>query len=62
MLCMLVMLIKCRVRVCNSEYQLVYLSTEALLTNTTWRDMLGSSVYQQNLVAFVVDEVLSVGK
>lgn len=49
-------------KVCNGEYQLVYLSPEALLTNETWRDMLGSDVYQQNLVALVVDEAHCVKK
>ena len=39
-------------KVCNGKYQ-VYLSPAH---NTTWRDMLESSVYQQNLVAFVVDK------
>ena len=43
--------------VCGGKYlELVYPSPEALLTNMTWRDMLQSPVYQQNLVALVVDE------
>ena len=29
---------------------------KALLTNETWRDMLLSAVYQENLMALVVDE------
>jgi superfamily II DNA helicase RecQ len=48
--------------VCDGKYQLVYLSPEALLTNMTWRDMLQSPVYQQNLVALVVDEAHCVKK
>lgn len=36
--------------------QLLYISPESLLRNPQWRDMLLSSVYQDNLVAFVVDE------
>ena len=48
--------------VCAGEYQLVYLSPEALLTNDTWRDMLQSSVYQDNLIAVVVDEAHCVKK
>ena len=49
-------------QVCDGKYQLVYLSPEALLTNMTWRDMLQSPVYQQNLVAAVVDEAHCVKK
>ena len=48
--------------VCAGRFQLVYISPEALLTNDTWRDMLQSLVYQQNLVAFVVDEAHCVKK
>ena len=48
--------------VCDGKYQLVYLSPEALLTNVTWRDMLQSPVYQQNLVALVIDEAHCVKK
>ena len=43
-------------KVYEGKYQLVLISPEALLTNETWRDMLHSSVYQERLVAFVVDE------
>ena len=46
----------------EGKYQLVYISPEALLTNETWRDMLLSSVYQERLVAFVVDEAHCVKK
>lgn len=48
--------------VCDSVYQLVYISPEALLTNDTWREMLLSPVYQENLVAVVVDEAHCVKK
>jgi len=48
--------------VCEGQFQLVYLSPEALLTNSTWRDMLQSPVYQSNLVALVVDEAHCVKK
>ena len=43
--------------VCDGLYQLVFLSPEALLTNDTRRYMLLSPVFQENLVAMVVDEV-----
>ena len=38
------------------------MSPEAVLTNPEWRDMLQSPVYQENLVAFVVDEAHCVKK
>lgn len=38
------------------NYQLVFICPEVLLTNETWRDKLHSPVYQEKLVAFVVDE------
>ena len=36
--------------------QLVFLSPEALLSNETWRDTVLSHVYQETLVAVVIDE------
>ena len=48
--------------VCDGIYQLFFLSPEALLTNDTWRDMLLSPVYQENLVAVVIDEAHCVKK
>ena len=41
---------------CEGVYQLGFLSPEALLSNETWRDMVPSPVYQENLVAVVIDE------
>ena len=41
---------------CDGVYQLVFLSPEALLSNETWRDMVPCPVYQENLVAVVIDE------
>ena len=40
---------------CDGVYQLVFLSPEALFSNETWRDMVPSPVYQENLVAVVID-------
>ena len=48
--------------VCEGKYQLVYISPEALLTNSTWRDMSQSPIYQNSLVALVVDEAHCVKK
>lgn len=48
--------------ICSGQYQLVYLSPEALLTNDMWRDMIQNPVYQENLVAFIVDEAHCVRK
>ena len=45
-----------KVDVCNSKHQMLYFSTELLLTNPVWRDMLQSDVYCRKLVAFVIDE------
>ena len=41
---------------CDGVYQLVFLSPEALLSNKTWRDTVPSPVYQENLVAVIIDE------
>ena len=49
-------------KVCNGEYQLVYMSPEALLTDELWRDMLLSPVYHENLVGLIVDEAHCVKK
>ena len=49
-------------KVCNEEYQLVYMSPEALLTDEQWRDMLLSPVYHENLVGLIVDEAHCVKK
>ena len=45
----------------QGKYQLVFFTPEALLSST-WRSMLPSPPYQNNLVAFVVDEAHSVYK
>ena len=47
--------------VCGGKYELVFLSPESLRSRT-WRDMLESDVYQENLVAFIVDEAHCVKK
>jgi len=49
-------------KICEGEYQLVFMSPESLLQDSTWRDMLLSPVYQQQLIAFVVDEAHCVKK
>ena len=48
--------------VCSGHFQLVFISPEALLTDARWRDMLLNPVYQENLVALVVDEAHCVKK
>ena len=40
----------------NGEFLLVFISPEAVLTKPKLGDMLQSPVYQENLVAFVVDK------
>lgn len=44
------------------RYQLVFMSPEMLLRDENWRDMLVSTHYQENLMAFVVDEAHCVKK
>ena len=48
--------------VCNGQYQLVFMSPDALLTDKQWRTTLLSEVYNECLVALVVDEVHCVKK
>ena len=48
--------------ICCAKYQLVYLSPEALLNDSRWRDMLLGPVYQERLVALVIDEAHCVKK
>ena len=48
--------------VCSGQFQLVYMSPESLLTDVRWRDMLQSPVYEENLVALIVDEAHCVTK
>ena len=46
----------------RGEYQLVLISPESIISNLYWREMLRTQVYQQNLVAFAVDEAHCVSK
>lgn len=46
----------------GGEYQLVLISPESIISNLYWREMLRTQVYQQNLVAFAVDEAHCVSK
>ena len=43
-------------RVLDGEYQLLYISPEALLRNRLWKEMLCITKYRDNLVVPVVDE------
>ena len=45
-----------REAVTNGEYQLVYMSPEAMLLNLRWRELFCSDLYQQNLMCLAVDE------
>uniref|UniRef100_A0A1X7VJA5 DNA 3'-5' helicase n=1 Tax=Amphimedon queenslandica TaxID=400682 RepID=A0A1X7VJA5_AMPQE len=40
----------------KGEYQLVFVSPETFLVKQKWRRMLGNDVYQERLVALVIDE------
>ena len=46
----------------EGQYQIVFFSPEALLCQDTWREMLQSQVYRDNVIAFVVDEAHLVKK
>ena len=49
-------------RVSEGGYPIIFVSPEALMTNSTWRDVLLSEVHQKHLVAVVVDEAHCVKK
>ena len=42
--------------VINGQVQLVYISPESILENKLYRKMLTSKVYQEKMIALVVDE------
>ncbi len=46
----------------EGRHQVIFFSPESLLTEDTWRDMLQSWHYRENLVGFVVDEAHCVKK
>lgn len=45
----------------NGEFQIVFISPEALIS-MDWRNMLCSNIYRQNLIAFVIDEAHCIKK
>ena len=49
-------------RVYEGSYPIVFISPEALLTDSKWRDVLVSEVYQRHLMVVVVDEAHCVKK
>ncbi len=49
-------------RVRKGQFSLLFMSPEALVCGCKWREMFRSSVYQQNLVAVVVDEAHCIEK
>ena len=51
-----------RAGVVHGDYQLVYMSPEAMLLNLRWREMFRSDVYQNNLMCLAVDEAHCVEK
>ena len=51
-----------RAGVVHGDYQLVYMSPEAMLLNLRWREMFQSDVYQNNLMCLAVDEAHCVEK
>ena len=51
-----------RSKVCQGEYQLIFMSPERLLDSAFWHDILRSPVYQKNVVGFAVDKAHCVVK
>ena len=51
-----------RRKILRGEFQLVFISPEALFLATEWRRMLAGDLYGKNLVGFVVDEAHCVKK
>ena len=47
---------QCMLNVQKGRVQLLFISPESLLSNPQWRDMLRLPVYQERIVALVVDE------
>ena len=45
-----------RLKIIHGEYQMVFISSEALLSNQRWRKMLLFGIYQRNFVGVVIDE------
>ena len=48
--------------VSQGNYQLVYITPELLIEKTRWRKLLSSSVYEDRLKGFVIDEAHCVKK
>eukprot|EP00731_Ephydatia_muelleri_P008811 Em0004g1149a len=48
--------------ICNSRYQLIFVSPEALLDDERWREILMDDNFQENLVALAIDEAHCVKK
>lgn len=51
-----------RRKILRGEFQLVFISPEALFLATEWRRMLAGDLYGKNLVGFVIDEAHCVKK
>ena len=46
----------------NAEFQIIFISPEALVVGMKWRSMLVTDVYQSCLIVFVVDEAYCIMK
>ena len=44
-----------RSKVCQGEYQLIFITPESLLDSVFWHDILRSPVYKTNVVGFSVN-------
>ena len=46
----------------KGEYQIIFVSPEALFLSVEWRSMLSSDLYRSNLVGFIIDEAHCIKK
>ena len=46
----------------KGEYQIIFISPEALFLSTRWRNMLSTVTYRSNLVGFIIDEAHCIKK
>ena len=52
----------CEDAIVRGDFQLLFINPETLLSDTAWRDMFRTPVYQENLVALAIDEAHLVEK
>ena len=51
-----------KVAIKKGDYQIIFMSPEALFMSTEWRNMLSSDIYRENLMGFIIDEAHCIKK